>query len=46
MVKGETELVVEGVDWNQKWREISDQIVEKAVGMVNGGYPYHCFTSK
>jgi len=46
MVKGETEPVVEGIDWSQKWREISDKIVEQAVDSVNGGYPYYCFTSR
>jgi hypothetical protein len=42
----EKEFVVEGVDWDSKWKEISDQVVEMAVGMVNGGYPYFCFTSR
>jgi hypothetical protein len=46
MIRGETEPVVEGIDWNQKWREISDLVIERAVDLVNGGYPYHCFTSK
>lgn len=45
-MKNEKELVVEGIDWNEKWREISDAIVERAVDLVNGGYPYSCFTSK
>ena len=40
------ELIVEGVDWDAKWKEISDKVVEMAVGLVNGGYPYFCFTSK
>lgn len=39
----EKELVVEGIDWDAKWKEISDKVVEMAVGMVNGGYPYYCF---
>jgi hypothetical protein len=45
-IRGETEMVVEGIDWDQKWREISDKIIERAVDLVNGGYPYFCFTSK
>lgn len=40
------ELAVEGIDWDRKWKEISDKVVETAVSMVNGGYPYHCFTGK
>lgn len=46
LIRGESESVVEGIDWDQKWREISDKIVERAVDLVNGGYPYHCFTSR
>jgi len=38
-------LVVADVDWDQKWKEISDKIVEWAVEKVNGGYPYFCFAS-
>ena len=41
----EKEMVIEGIDWDSKWKEISDRIVEMAVGMVNGGYPYFCYTS-
>ncbi|HXW36581.1 MAG TPA: hypothetical protein VEJ36_01575, partial [Nitrososphaerales archaeon] len=40
------ELAVEGIDWDEKWKEISDKVVEQAIGMVNGGYPYYCFTGK
>jgi hypothetical protein len=40
---GEKELEVEGIDWNVKWREISNKIVERAIDMVNGGYPYFCY---
>ena len=39
-------MVVDDIDWSSKWKEISDTIVERAVEMVNGGYPYFCFTSK
>ena len=46
VMRGESEPVVEGIDWTLKWREISDKIVEMAVDSVNGGYPYYCFTSK
>ena len=42
----EKETVVEGVDWDSKWREISDKIVEMAVEMVNGGVPYFCFAGQ
>ncbi len=44
--RDEKELVVEDIDWNSKWKEISDAIVEKAIDMVNDGYPYFCFTKK
>jgi hypothetical protein len=40
----EKEMVVSDIDWNKKWKEISDQIVEWAVEKVNGGYPYFCYT--
>jgi hypothetical protein len=43
---GEKELVVEGINWDFKWREISDKIIERAVEMVNGGYPYFCYEGK
>ncbi len=42
----EKELVVRDIDWDAKWKEISDKIVEMAVNMVNGGYPYFCFKSQ
>ncbi len=42
----EKEFVIEGIDWDAKWKEISDRIVEMAVEMVNGGYPYFCYSSK
>ncbi len=42
----EKELVVNGIDWDEKWQEISDRIVEISVDLVNGGYPYFCFKSK
>jgi hypothetical protein len=44
--RDEKELVVADIDWNSKWKEISDAIVEKAIDMVNDGYPYFCFTKK
>jgi hypothetical protein len=40
---GEKELEVEAIDWNVRWREISDKIVERAIDLVNGGYPYFCY---
>ncbi len=43
---GEKEMVVEGIDWDLRWREISDKIVERAIDLVNGGYPYFCFKGK
>ena len=42
----EKEFVVEGIDWDSRWKEVSDKIVEMAVGMVNGGYPYYCYRGK
>ncbi|MDV3244785.1 MAG: hypothetical protein LYZ66_06405 [Nitrososphaerales archaeon] len=42
----EKELAVEGINWNEKWKEISDKVVERAVDLVNGGYPYFCYKGK
>jgi hypothetical protein len=42
----EKEFVVDGIDWDTKWKEISDRIVDMAVEMVNGGFPYFCYRSK
>ena len=39
----EKEFVVEGIDWDARWKEVSEKIVDMAVGMVNGGYPYFCY---
>ena len=44
--RDEKELAVEGINWDLKWREISDKIVEKAIDHVNGGFPYYCFKGK
>ena len=44
--KEEKELVVSDIDWDTKWREISDKIVEWAVEKVNGGYPYFCYSNE
>jgi hypothetical protein len=44
--KEEKELVVSDIDWDRKWREISDKIVEWAVEKVNGGYPYFCYSNE
>jgi len=40
------ELVVAAVDWDRKWKEISDKIVEWAVEKVNGGFPYFCYSNE
>lgn len=45
-LKDEKQFVVEGIDWNNRWKEISDRVVEMAVDLVNGGYPYFCFAGK
>ena len=42
----EKEFVVEGIDWDTRWKEVSERIVDMAVGMVNGGYPYFCYKGK
>jgi hypothetical protein len=42
----EKEQIVSGIDWSQKWREISDRIIEWAVDKVNGGIPYFCYTDR
>lgn len=38
------ERVVADIDWNKKWKEISNRIVEWAVDKVNGGFPYFCYS--
>jgi len=38
--------VVEDIDWDAKWKEISERVVEMAVDMVNGGYPYFCYKGR
>jgi hypothetical protein len=43
---GEKEAAVEGIDWDVKWKEISDKIVERSIDLVNGGYPYFCFKGR
>lgn len=45
-MKDEKELAVEGINWDLKWREISDKVVERAIDHVNGGYPYYCYKGK
>ena len=45
-MRGEKEPVVEGINWDEKWKEISDKIVSQAVEMVNGGYPYFCYSTR
>ena len=42
----EKEVVVEGIDWDARWKEVSERIVDMAVLMVNGGYPYFCYQGK
>jgi len=42
----EKEFVVEGIDWDARWKEVSEKVVDMAVGMVNGGYPYFCYRGK
>jgi len=42
----EKEFVVEGIDWDSRWKEVSERIVDMAVSMVNGGYPYFCYKGK
>jgi len=42
----EKKFDIEGIDWDSKWKEISDKVVDMAIGMVNGGYPYFCYRTK
>ena len=42
----EKEFEVEGIDWDSRWKEVSEKIVDMAVGMVNGGFPYYCYRGK
>jgi hypothetical protein len=42
--ESEKERVVANIDWNKKWKEISNKIVEWAIDKVNAGFPYFCYT--
>lgn len=42
----EKQCDVEGIDWDSRWKEVSEKIVDMAIGMVNGGYPYFCYKSR
>lgn len=42
----EKQVVVDGIDWDARWKEISDRVVEMAIRMVNGGVPYFCYRSR
>ncbi len=42
--ESEKERVVANIDWNRKWKEISNKIVEWAIDKVNAGFPYFCYT--
>jgi hypothetical protein len=35
--------VIRDIEWNRKWREISETVVEWAIDHVNGGLPYYCY---
>jgi hypothetical protein len=41
--EAEKEMVLEDIDWDEKWKEISEKVVEMSVEMVNGGFPYFCY---
>ena len=45
-IRDEKELAVEAINWDMKWREISDKVVERAIEQVNGGYPYYCYKGR
>ncbi|HVP22718.1 MAG TPA: hypothetical protein VMS77_02250 [Conexivisphaerales archaeon] len=40
---GRPVMSVSDLDWNHKWIEVSDAIIEKAVEHINGGKPYECY---
>jgi hypothetical protein len=40
---GRPVMSVSELDWNHKWIEVSDAIVERAVDHINGGKPYECY---
>jgi hypothetical protein len=42
----EKERVVKDIDWNKRWKEISEKIVNWAIDKVNGGFPYFCYTRR
>jgi hypothetical protein len=39
------EEVIHDIDWDKKWKNISDRIVEWTVAHVNDGAPYFCYDS-
>jgi hypothetical protein len=46
MGSDEKESVIEGIDWDSRWKDVSEKIADMAVEMVNGGYPYFCYRGK
>ncbi|MFP3229536.1 MAG: hypothetical protein RXP77_01075 [Nitrososphaeria archaeon] len=40
---GEAHYVLLGLDWDGRWREVEEYIVNAAMEAINGGRPYYCY---
>jgi hypothetical protein len=40
---GRPVMSVSDLDWNHKWVDVTDGVVERAVEHINGGKPYECY---
>lgn len=41
--EGNQIMNVSDIDWNEKWLEVSEAIVQEAIENINNGRPYDCF---
>ncbi|MFP3282821.1 MAG: hypothetical protein RXP97_01920 [Nitrososphaeria archaeon] len=41
--EGDAHYVLLGVDWDRRWRDVEDYIVNAAMESINGGRPYFCY---
>jgi hypothetical protein len=44
--EGNPIMNVSDIDWNQKWLEVSEAIVEEAIERINKGRPYDCYEKR
>tara|TARA_B100000315_G_scaffold144305_1_gene133303 strand:- start:1204 stop:1647 length:444 start_codon:yes stop_codon:yes gene_type:complete len=41
--RGDKELLVKEIDWNERWVKVREGEEEKAIAEINSGRPYNCF---